>query len=285
METTSIYRRKRKEILCLVLCTYMLGEASLAQDFGPSAKALGGVSTVLVEPWSAGNNPATLGGVTTVNAAVEAHNRFFIPALTEGIAAVHAPLYKGGVGALYRRYGIGAFQQHTIGLACGQSVGEHMAIGTALSYDRFTQGETYPGQGSLTMNVGWLLELEADWRVGLQLNNPLRARWANRLEEVRPTSLQIGAMKAFGTTVSAYTELEKSLDQPLVVACGLAYSVAPVLTLRSGIRTADRSWRFGVAYSRPSWMVEVTQMWSQALGFSSSMACSIVLNRSATVDG
>ncbi len=275
MDKISTYRWRRSRSVCAVVIACLWVGVLPAQNVGPHTQSLGGVSTVLVDPWAAGNNPALLAGEAPTSLAVDAYNRFFIPELTEASFLAQTELYKGNIGLHYRHYGFSSFQEHRLRVAYGLMLSQSFWMGTAFTYDRLMQMEGYPSQGSVSVDVGMLFTLADDWRIGAQVHNPTRSRWPNALNELRSMRMEIGVEKCFNASLAAYAELEKEMDQALLFGCGIAYQVRAPLTIRTGIRTADRSWRLGLSYEKNGRSINITQVWSQALGLSSSLGLAL----------
>lgn len=237
------------------------------ETVGARASSLGGASVMFADQWSTSNNPGSLGLINHNYVGVAYESRYFLPEAALKALTFAAPLGGGSIGIIGHSFGYASYNDNRFGVSYARKLSDVISLGVQLNYVQINIGDVYGSQSTVTGEIGVLVTPNEKVAIGVHLVNPTRAKLADFDNERTPTVLKIGARYAFSDKVKMVVQLDKDMDLPINGRMGVEYEPAEHFFMRTGFSTLNNSYAFGIGYMWRGIVLDVSNQWSQQLGF------------------
>jgi len=251
----------------VVMCSYVVMAGGNYETGGARSSGVGGASVMLRDQWSTSNNPGALGLVDRYFIGVAYESRYFIPEAAYKGLSFAAPLGGGTIGVIGHSFGYASYNDNRLGLSYARELSDYISLGVQVNYVQVNIGDVYGQRSSITGEVGALITPNENTAIGVHLVNPTRAKLADYDDERIPTLLKIGGSYCFSEKVKLLAQVDKDLELPINGRMGIEYEPMDDFYMRTGFSTLNRSYAFGIGYSWRGIIVDVSNQWSQQLGF------------------
>jgi hypothetical protein len=234
---------------------------------GAESAALGGISVVLENPWSAAGNPAGLAGFEhlTVNTSLE--QRYLMKELGNYAFGISLPAWKGTVGICAAYQGYQAFSNATIIMAYGMRFGDVLSAGAGLCYIRSKAGNENPALHQVSYSLGTAVILSEKIKVAFSAFNPFNLYYKSSSYATLPAVFRIGMAYKPSQTLAILAEMEKTLDYPVIFRIGCQYNVQEKFYINGGLRMFPASFTLGAGFRLERLLIELASAYHQYLGF------------------
>jgi len=236
-----------KRTIALAFLCFSLTVQAQPEAFGPIALALGGAAVTDSGPWSGFANPAGLTGVKQVSVVLGADRRVWLPGLETYGLGLTIPSGFGCIGLTVRQFGYTSYREQSVSLLFARQLSEQWTLGIGVDYLRLSIAD-YGRRQTITGQVGLQFRPFDQLDIGMRIYNPFQAALSQDGEEAWPTLFSLGASYAPAAGLAFLAQVDKSLDGPLRVRCGLDYEVLNSLRLRAGFSTVPATPHAGVGY-------------------------------------
>ena len=257
--------------MAYILCTAFSTTKSqvLLPDRSAAFTKINTYSALNKDAFSALANQASLAGMKTLSAAFYGERKFMLKDLSSYNLAFSLPTTSGSFGISASYFGSAAFNESSIGLAYGRSLGK-IDVGAQFNYCQF-KIDGYGEASTVSMEAGVLLHLTDQLHAGVHIFNPTGATIGKVEEERLPMVYTFGLGYDLSDKVYIGTEVEKVEDQPLGVNTGLQYAFEKKLFARAGIATATSSFYLGAGFEWGGFRIDVTASVHPTLGTTPAM--------------
>jgi len=276
---------KKNLIKCLlVIWMIICSQTGFAQALsnaptGSRTMAMGGISVALNDFWSLQNNQAGLAGYTSAAAGIDWQNRFLVKELSCNSAGVVVPTNSGVFAAGMQYFGYSLYNESKLGLAYARKLGEQFSAGLQLDYFNRHIAEGYGNASAFTFELGIQADLTENFRVGVHVFNPVRAKYDDSDGDKIPAVFTVGILYEISDGLIVSVESEKDSEFKPLFRGGLEYKIiepvsfrfgfssAPARTGSDGFSIANR-FAFGFGYEWKQLSVDVAASVHQTLGWS-----------------
>ena len=234
---------------------------------GGRSSGLGGASVTLSDQWSSSNNPGALGLVDRYALGVAYESRYFIPEASYKGLTFTAPIGGGTIGIVGHSFGYASYNDNRLGVSYARKLSDYISLGAQINYFQVNIGDIYGQRSMVTGEVGALVTPNEKVAIGVHIVNPTRAKFADFDDERIPTLLKVGGSYSFSEKVKLLAQFDKDLDLPINGRMGIEYEPIEDFFMRTGFSTLNRSYAFGIGYSWRGIILDVSNQWSQQLGF------------------
>jgi hypothetical protein len=228
---------RRTSVLLLIIISVNLH----AQNLPSGAQAAGlGFATVALEGrmgvWS---NAAGLSTVRNRQILSGYENRYgLIEGLHAMLGAYLHPFRQSAVGVSFYRFGDDIFSQHKLSLSAGHQMGQFSG-GLRLNQHQYSM-EGADTRFALAIDVGAMMRLSSQLRIGMQISNISQARVSRQTGERIPSILSVGINYQPDQGLNLLAEVTYELDYTPTVKVGLEYQPAELISLRSGVNSGPQ---------------------------------------------
>jgi len=233
---------------------------------GGQSQAMGGIYTVLENPWSAAGNPAGLArlGQFTVNSSYE--QVFLMKELGKYAFAASIPNPAGCIGLYASFEGFESYSSETFTLAYGMGFGEVFSVGTGLFYIIRKAGNENPAVHSVSFSIGSRVNVSEKYVFAISVFNPLNIHYKSNEQASLMSVFRIGGGYKPSRTFSLFAEVIKDADYPVAVALACEYNGLDRIYLRGGIRLLPASFSLGAGIRLKKLLIELAAGYHQYLG-------------------
>ena len=253
------------KLICLtfiVLSSHLL----LAQvNYGPRLTALGSSGVALHDHWSVSRNPAGLSYITDPVAAISYEQRFLDGDISDQSAVFIYPTSKYVFGLKFNRYGISAYNDQQVSLACSRKW-DAVSIGIGFNYHQL-KIQNYGSSGTVSVDIGFQYELNEDVVLGAHIANPAKSSYGPDVSESIPVLIAFGAAFRINDKLLFASDVQKSLKSAMSFRIGTEYTVAEWLALRGGISSHPLRQYFGFGINRGRFRFDTATYTQYYLGF------------------
>jgi hypothetical protein len=228
---------------------------------GFSAVASGGL-------WSVCANPAGMAFSKGLAVGIYAENRFLIPDLATGAAAISFGSKAGAFGGYVSRFGNEHYSELKVVAGYARKFGKKFSAGLVFDYLLISQDEFYGNRNALSFGAGLMFRPDSKWAIGVHVINPVPINLTPDKTEKLPTVFRAGFSRVFSGNVELAAEIEKSLDGKAVFRTGLEYRLPKILALRMGFASQPRTITGGVGLAFGSMHLDIASSWQPELGYS-----------------
>lgn len=227
----------------------------------------GAYSVRHVDAFSIISNPSSLGQLKNAEAGVYAERRFMLTELNNYTAVIAVPTSSGSFGIKARYSGFSEYNETTIGLAYGRSLGSKIDIGLQVNYNGI-RINSYGNASAVSFELGTVWHVTEKLHTGLHINNPVGGKLGKNEEEKLPAVFTFGIGFDASEKFLATAEIVKEEDQRVNVNAGFQYKFIPLLMVRAGIASASSTGWLGLGLNLKSLRLDITTSYHPQLGVS-----------------
>lgn len=226
--------------------------------------------------WSSFHNEAILGINRSFSAGVCCENRFSLAGLSARSGAVIIPAGRASLGGLFSDSGFDALRRHSFSLACGLPLNEKISTGIGITYFIENCPPGYNDRMFITFGAGLLIAASENIRIGIHVFNPLPG---SLRKGYLPMTLKAGVAFVPDRRLYAGLEAEMSTGSKLVIKTGFEYGASDKIWIRSGFRTENSSFSFGIGYRLKAMKLDIGFITHEKLGITSSVSMIFSINK------
>ncbi len=247
---------------------------------GSRAAALGSSYVTLTDFWSSLNNPANITAQTNqYTAGIFFENSYLIKELNlSSVGFSYVSKYLN-TGLYLSRYGINSYNQGNAALVLGKHIWKNISIGGKICYHYIQVAEGYGSVAAFTGEFGINAQLTKGFTAAAHVTNPTHEKIGNEVKETLPSSLVFGVSYSTPWGFTVFTDLDKSLEQPLAFHSGLEWTIYKGLCARTGFRTSPNLLSFGIGYTSTFIAFDFSASKHPTLGYSPQVATTIWFNK------
>lgn len=217
--------------------------------------------------WSAFQNQAILPEIKSLSLGFNYENRFGISELGTRSAGLIIPSGKAALSAVYSRFGYADFKRDMTGAGCGMILSRKLSAGIQIDYFSEKASGEYNHYQALTCEIGLLLNISQNTRLGIQIFNPV----PNSLRKsFLPSSLRTGIGTYLNKSLFTGFEAEITTGSKLIIKTGFEYDAVKKIRLRGGFCTEYNSFSFGLGYLEKFVGIDLGFVTHDKLGITSS---------------
>jgi hypothetical protein len=256
---------------CMMLFWLLILQSGLAKGQGNAAGAecasLGGISSVLENPWSAVGNPAGLAGFShlTLNTCLE--QRYLVTEIGNYSLALTCPVRNGTMGICASYEGYQAFSTNRFTLAYGKTFARTVSAGMSLVYCLQSAGYESPVVHQASFSLGTLVKLSGRLSLAFTAFNPFQAYFKSHPNVSMQSIYRLGMAYHPSPFLKILAEIEKDLDYRPVFKMGFEYSIREEFYLRAGMQLLPLSYSLGAGFLVRKILIGLATTYHQYLGF------------------
>lgn len=211
-------------------------------------------------------NQAGLSQLENTTATAFGEQRFLLSELGSYSFGIALPTNSGTFGLSLNQFGFEGYNEQRVGLAYGRQLFDKLSIG-AQALLLHTQIPEYGSQAAVTFEIGALIDLLPQLKIGVHTYSPIRVSVVE--SEYLPSILKAGLQYRPSEQILLLAEVEKDIDYPARAKFGLEYQVAEPFRLRVGAATNPTTVSFGLGYQVLEQLrFDIASAYHEVLGFS-----------------
>ncbi|MBI1182970.1 hypothetical protein GC194_01770 [bacterium] len=260
-----------------IACVLQAHSTGYFDSKGPYARAMGGTSLALSNPWACFNNQAALSFIKEFQLGVSGAQIYNVSQLNTANMAAAIPVKNVGVlGLSLDHLGItGLYSQQRLGFSMARLFGDNFSVGMqieAYHLNLFDYGNTW----LVNAHIGFLFVPSKNLKLGFQLQNPYGTMLYEKYSERLPTIARIGGSYQLSDQFQLYAEESLSTQGKPRLHVGGAYEINDKITLRTGVQTAELSSSFGLDINLNKIRIILAFSYHQYLGSTPEIGMSYV---------
>jgi hypothetical protein len=210
-------------------------------------------------------NPAALTAITALSGGVYGERRFLLQDLPFYHAVFCLPTTSGQFGFSGSYFGQSTYNESSLGLSYGRSLGDVVDIGARFNYHT-SKMPAYGTASALYVEGGALLHLNQQVHVGLYVSNPTGAGIAKGHEDQLPVVVTVGAGYEVSPQFFVAGEVQQTVHRGLSVNTGMQYHFDERLWARVGFRSSASVYYAGLGVRLMDLRLEATASVHPQLG-------------------
>lgn len=196
------------------------------------------------DAFSVTSNQAALAHRTHFSAGIYSERRFLLQELSIYQLAAVIPTASGNFGISGTYLGFIEQNETKVGLAYGRKLYNWLNAGVQFNYHTLhTAG--YGSASAISVEAAALIAISEQLHIGLQINNPSKAKIGKEDAEQLPLIYTIGLSYEPSENLLLSTAIEKVENWPLNIKAGLQYKLNDRVAGRAGVETATASFYLG----------------------------------------
>ncbi|MCV9386587.1 hypothetical protein [Reichenbachiella ulvae] len=240
-----------KTSLIPTLISLMLSFTAFGQNgnysMGARSAALAGSSLTLSDEWALFNNIGALADHQHLSVFGTYKNLYGISELSSIAAGATLPLWNGTLGLGAYRFGGDLLNEQRVNLGFSNRFGI-VSLGLNVSYYQLNIENGGRSQNFM-IDFGGRAEITPQLLFGAHISNINQAEITEDTGELVPTYMKSGLSYRPITSLMINAEVEKNLDDPMILKLGLEHQLINMLSLRLGFRTEPFISNFGLGFS------------------------------------
>lgn len=240
-----------KTSLIPTLISLLLSWAAMAQNgdysIGARSAALAGSSVTLSDEWALFNNIGALADHQKFSVFGSYKNLYGISELSSIAAGVTLPIWNGTLGLGAFRFGGELLNEQRVNLGFSNRFGI-VSLGLNTSYYQLNI-ENGGSSHNFMIDFGGRAEITPKLFFGAHISNINQAKISDNSGELVPTYMKSGISYRPLSSLMINAEVEKNLDDPMILKLGLEYRLVQMLHLRMGFKTEPFNGCFGLGFA------------------------------------
>ena len=241
---------------------------------GARANALGNISILHHDFWSAENNPAGLGFVESWGGGISYESPFLINELSYRTGVFAYPVSSGAFGLSVGQFGYSLYNENKIGISYGQRLSKTFSVGVQLNYLSTQIGEGYGSNSALSGTIGLMAKITKELRLAAVVVNPNQAKLSTFQDERYPTLLKLGLAYQISDKVNLLSEVVKDIDYSPLVKVGVEYKALDLIHFRIGYASDPALSTFGFGLNYKDFQLDFASGFHSTLGFTPQISLS-----------
>lgn len=212
-------------------------------------------------------NQAALAGIKKPGVGVYGEQRFLLADNSAYALAAALPTKMGNFGLKVNYAGFSDFNENSVGLAYGRSLGNKVDIGVQFNYYGY-RIPVYGNASALNFELGAIIHLSDKLNAGVHLYNPVGGKLGKSGDEKLASAYSFGIGYDASENFYVSTHFTKEEDKPVNVTGGIQYQFKKQFFVRAGFVSETGSGFGGVGVSWKELRLDVSGNYHPQLGFS-----------------
>ncbi len=265
-----------KPLIIIPLLLFSLASFAGRDDVstGARANALGNISILHHDFWSAENNPAGLGFIESWGGGLSYESPFLLNELSYRTAVFAYPVSSGAFGMSIGQFGYSLYNENKIGISYGQRLSKTFSVGVQLNYLSTQIGEGYGSNSALSGTVGILAKVTDELNLAAVVVNPNQAKLSTFQDERYPTLIKMGLSYEISSKVNLLSEVVKDIDYSPIAKVGLEYKALEIIHFRIGYASDPALSTFGFGLNYKDFQLDFASGFHSTLGFTPQISLS-----------
>ena len=260
-----------KAIITITLIGYFGVTAIHAQSLRyPAAlpyTSLSAYSNSQSDPFSFTFNQAALASVKNISVGIYGERRFLLSATAAYRLATVFPSRMGNFGLKLDYAGFKNFNETTLGLAYGRSLGKTVDLGIQFNYYGY-RVPAYGNANAINFEVGAIFHFTGKLNGGIHVYNPIGGKLGKAGNEKLAANYTAGLGYDASPHFFVTGVVIKEEDRPVNVVCGIQYQFARQFFFRGGVISESGSAFAGVGAGWNNIRLDLSVSYHPQLGFS-----------------
>ncbi|HRH66964.1 MAG TPA: hypothetical protein PLU53_11745 [Bacteroidia bacterium] len=248
---------------------FLISYSSVAQPMDAHQAGLAGVSSTVINSFSAFQNPALAAFILRPVISMGAENRFLTKELQSFLFQASAPLKNSGTAGIsgYRTGSLN-FSVNRIGVHYARKLSGKLNAGLEIYHLQFkvNSGE-YTTVNEWSGAIGLYAKPLPFLAIGATLLNPAGFQRKRNKNNLSNPTLSIGTAWSMSSKLFLHMELEEKSNGRIILATALEYNPNALLSVRTGFRTAPVQPAFGFGLNLQKMKLDAACMFHTMLGF------------------
>ena len=244
---------------------------------GSRFSSLAHAAVATTDAWTFFSNPAASAFLPKASIGFSYENRFLLKELQSQALVYNQPLKTGVLSLGAQTYGFKYFRQLKTGLGYSFKLNDFLSAGVQISYQGLWFSEYYGYRQAVIADAGLLIKINEYWSIGTSIFNLGRTKVNRANKERWSTDVRIGVGYKLSPKVLILSEIDKNVNHPLRLKCGVEYQPVKAFFLRTGFAT----WPFEIAAGMGcQWKkihLDMGSTYKPIVGFSPNITCSFNL--------
>lgn len=268
----------RHHLLCtstLVLVMTTLACNSYGQNFnatGGRALGMAASSILLEDAYGVFNNPGAI-EASTLTFLAAYNTRYLDLGLNDARIGLVVPLAQITTGLSVLYFGDQLFNQMRVSALVADEFGFAKAA-LRVNYHQFYL-QNYGYRSAITLDLGGVFTLSDKLSMAMVFQNITRAKLIAESESPLGSLVQLGLSYHPIEKFRIDTQLEKSIEQSLILRVGLEYKATNLISIRTGFSPA-RLASAGLGFNWEKITIDIAGQYQQALGYSGILSMQII---------
>lgn len=256
----------RHLLLFIALLDCILSDAQTVRTpvsvFYPSLNTYG---TQQKDAFSFRSNSASLAGIKSFSIGVFSERRFLLKELSSYAFASALPTTSGVFGFSGDYFGGPSYNESSVGLAYGRSLGSKADVGLGFHY-LSVKAAGYGSASMLTFDAGAVIHLTDAVQAGLSVYNPVGMKFGKSGDEKLPSVYSFGIGYDASPQFFLGAEAKKVEDRAVSINAGLQYLFAEKLIARAGFSSVASVYYIGFGVKMQKLRIDVAASFHPYLG-------------------
>ena len=250
-----------------IFFSFWVNGQSLRNPVATSYIGSGGYSKTFADPFSFTSNSAALAFIHSASAGVYSEKRFMFNSLDLFTVVLALPSSKGNFGMEANYFGFKNYNESSLGIAYGRSLGEKISIGARFNYFSL-RIPGYVSASAIDFDVGFIASINSNFGIGFSASNPVGGRFLKSMDEKLRSEYKFGAGFTASEVFYISGEIIKEEDMTVDVNAGIQYQYSKRFFIRAGMRTATSIGYAGAGCSWNNFRLDVCASYHPMLGLS-----------------
>lgn len=242
----------KKGIIAFCLLTILLPVKAqvIRRPLSAAYTGVNAYSSRQADAFSFTGNQAALAHMPRFSAGIYSERRFLLQELSLYQLAVVIPTASGSFGLCGTYMGSVEQNESKVGLAYGRKLSNWLNACVQFNYHTLhTAG--YGSASAISIEAAALVAISEQLHIGVQINNPSKAKIGKEDAERLPLIYAIGLGYEPSENLLLMAAVEKIETEPLNIKTGLQYKLNDIVAARGGVETATASFYFGLGIMLP----------------------------------
>jgi hypothetical protein len=253
-------------LLAVISFTAAIGQ-SLRYAIALPYIGLSAYSANQTDPLSFTANQAALAKNKQPGIGLYGEQRFLLAATNAYVVAGALPTKMGGFGIQLNYSGFKNYNEHSIGLAYGRSLGAKADVGIQFNYFGY-RIPAYGNASTVNVEAGAIIHFTGKLNGGFHICNPVGGKLSGTESEKLAAVYTMGLGYDASTNFYVSAEIIKEEDKPVNVVAGFQYHFSKQFFARAGFTSVSSTAFAGAGVGWNNLRVDVSGSYHPQLGFS-----------------
>lgn len=240
--------------------------------------SMGNVSSCQADVFSSIQNIAKLSANEKAAVGLSVKNSFLIKELQRSSIAIKTPLFSGGFGIRYYRYGYRYYNENQFEIAYAHNLGDSFSMGLRFNWLLIKFGEKQRKEQSIYPSIGINYSVNEKLQIGFILSNLSLNKIGNYSPSSYSSYFLIGLAYLLNSRFRLHFESTLFLEKEPGVSMGLEYQIGERFFLRTGVNSIDSTISFGFGFKFQKWEADLASSFHNSLGLSPAISLRYAAN-------
>lgn len=227
-----------------------------------------GASVCIQDIWAQYHNQAALASLQNISVGVAFQNSFFVKELSTKSISFVLPVKYLVFGVNYYYFGYNKLNENKIGLSFAKKLGKKISFGGQIDYFFTHIDGEYENKATAVGELGVIAEPINNLFIAAHVFNVWNTQFSSYENQYMPNITKIGISYMLQNQSTLNIEVEKEVDEELIVKTGAEIYLIDKLVLRAGVAGKPLSYSFGLGYSYKPLQLNIAFSKHHILGYS-----------------